>query len=103
MAKIKVRYKGIADERIIRAKDLDAAGIEGAEKDLVWNRGNLFALEVDASDKLEELLRAEGHFSISKVNDEGSEQGLSEATDTKSEGDVLVDGTTGATTRAKSK
>ena len=103
MAKIKVRYKGIADVREISKKDLEAAGVEGIENDLVWNRKNLFALELDASDKLEEVLRNEGHFSISKVDDSGSDSELSKATDTTKEGDILVDGNTGASTPAKSK
>lgn len=99
--KIKVRYKGIADVRTISKKDLETAGIEGVENDLVWHRGNLFAVELEATDKLEELLRNEGHFSISAVKDDGGDAELSGATDPNREGDVLVDGNTGATTTSR--
>lgn len=96
--KIKVRYKGIADVRTIGKTDLEVAGVEGVQEDLVWHRGNLFSLELDANDKLEEVLRNEGHFTISKVTDDGGAAQLSGATDPNAEGDVLVDGDTGAST-----
>lgn len=95
--KIKVRFKGIADVRTISKKDLEAAGIEGVE-DLRWDRANLFSVELDANDKLEELLRREGHFTISKVTDDGGDALVSGATNPNTEGDVLVDGNTGAST-----
>lgn len=96
MANIKVRYKGIADERIISKKDLASHDIEH-DVDLVWDASNGFALTLPASDAIEELLRAQGHFTISKEDGDV----LSEATNTQSEGDVLVDTTTGTTTRTK--
>ena len=103
MAKIKVRYKGIADHRVISKKDLEKSGVEGVDEDLVWNRQNLFALELDSNDKLEEVLKAQGHFSISAVTDGGGDNEIAGATDTTSEGDKLVDGNTGASTPAKPK
>lgn len=101
MARIKVRYKGIADERTISVKDLESAGVEGVEKDLTWNRRNLFLLELDSSEKLEEVLRREGHFTISKVNDDNSDTQIAVADDPNREGDKLVDGDTGASTDVK--
>lgn len=101
MARINVRYKGIADRRILSVKDLKNAGIENLpEKDLVWERGNLFQVEMDADDKMEELLRREGHFRIEKAKDDGGTEVESDATDPNKEGDILVDGDTGASTPA---
>jgi hypothetical protein len=99
MAKIKVRYKGIADERVISTKDLKSLGVEGIDSDLVWNRRNRFAVELETSDKLEEVLRNEGHFRIEQLG--GTVE--ADAADPNKEGDVLVDGNTGATTQAKTR
>lgn len=103
MAKMKVRYRGIADERILSAEDLASVGVEGVSEDLVWNRRNLFSVDVEANDRLEEVLRAEGHFRIEKPTDNGESALLVEATDPDREGDLLVDGDTGATTTPKAK
>lgn len=102
MAKIKVRYRGIADRRVISKKDLGDLGVD-VEQDLVWERRNLFALELESNEKLEEILRAEGHFRIEQVKDDGNSSVEADATDPNKEGDVLRDGNTGATTRAKAK
>lgn len=102
MAKFKVRYQGIADERLISAKDLKARDISVPE-DLVWNRQNLFAVTVDATPELEALLRNEGHFRLETLNDDGSTQVVAEAVEPDKEGDVLVDGDTGAKTEAKAR
>lgn len=102
MATIRVRYKGVADERVISAKDLESVGVT-VDEDLVWNRRNLFSLEIQSNDKLEEVLRAQGHFTISSVDDNNGDSVIAVATDTDSEGDVLVDGDTGASTKVKRK
>jgi hypothetical protein len=100
MALIKVRYRGIADERTISKKDFASAGVN-VEKDVTWNRRNNFAVVMEASDTAEELLRAQGHFRIEKINDDNSSDVVIEATDADNEGDVLVDGDTGNKTTAK--
>lgn len=104
MATIKARFKGIADVREISVKDLQAGGVNteklGIDKDLVWHAGNLFVVELPADEQLEDLLRAQGHFTVSKVKDDGTEETEADATDTQNPGDVIVDGTTGASTPA---
>lgn len=103
MAQIKVRYKGIADERVISKKDLAARDIV-VDQDLVWNRENLFAVKLDATDALVALLKNEGHFQISEVTDDGAEGAeIITASDPLVEGDTIVDGDTGAKTAGKTK
>lgn len=100
--KIRVRFKGIADVRTITPKDLEGAGVDvnalGIDKDLVWSRVNLFEQELPANDKLEEILRGEGHFTISKVEDAGTDSLVANAENPDTEGDLIVDGNTGAST-----
>lgn len=100
--KIRVRFKGIADVRTISPKDLEGAGVDvnalGIDKDLEWSRRNLFEQELPADDKLEAVLRGEGHFTISKVEDAGTDSLVSDAENPDTEGNVLVDGDTGAST-----
>lgn len=102
MAFMKVRYKGLADVRQLSAKDVkDSSGIE-MDNDVTWSAANNNAVVMDVSPQMEELLRAQGHFSLSALKDDGSEgEVVATATDTSNEGDVLVDGTTGAKTQAK--
>jgi len=101
MAVTKVRYKGIADERRISKKDLAARDIT-VENDLVWNRQNLFALNIDLTPELEALLRAEGHFTISEVKDDNTEGAVVATADNPdTEGDTIVDGDTGAKTKGR--
>lgn len=100
MSLVKVRYRGIADERTITKKDFESAGVK-VENDVTWNRRNNFAVVMDLSETAEELLRAQGHFRLEKVTDGGDNVVISEATDITSEGNTLVDGDTGAQTEAK--
>ena len=99
MALMKVRYKGIADVRIIHAKDVkDAHGVE-MDRDVEWSRANNFAVVMDVSPQMEEILRAQGHFSLHALKDDGSEsEVVATATDPGNEGDVIADSTTGAKT-----
>jgi hypothetical protein len=103
MALIKVRYKGIADVREITAKQLKDNNNVIVDNDMVWHRGNGFSVVVDANDRLEEVLREQGHFTISALTDAGGETVVSTASDPDNEGDVLVDGDTGATTEVAAK
>lgn len=103
MALIRVRYKGIADVREITAKQLKDNNGVIVDNDMVWNRANGFSVVVDANDRLEEVLREQGHFTISTVDDAGGEKVVAKASDPDNEGDILVDGDTGATTEAKAK
>lgn len=103
MALIKVRYKGIADVREITAKQLKDNNGVIVDNDMVWNRANGFSVIVDANDRLEEVLREQGHFTISAVDDAGGEKVVSTASDPDNEGDILVDGDTGARTEVAEK
>lgn len=98
--KIRVRYKGIADHRIITAKDVEPHGIV-LDRDLSWNRGNLFRLDIEANDKLEEILRHDGAFTVTKLKDDGTEEVEVQATATDDEGDTIVDAESGATTKSR--
>jgi hypothetical protein len=69
MAKVKVRYKGLSDERIIGRKDLADRNIS-VPKDLVFNQFNFKTMIIDMNDDLEQVLRGEGTFTISAVTDQ---------------------------------
>jgi hypothetical protein len=72
MAKARVRYKGFSDERRIDAKDLKPLGIVVSD-DLVFNRANGFAMNIQLNDELESVLRKEGTFTISEIKDDGTQ------------------------------
>lgn len=73
MSKMKVRYKGAADRRILPAKDLKDLGVTGVDKDLEFHGGNLWSIEMDVDEKLEEILRADGAFTLRAVKDSGDD------------------------------
>lgn len=104
MSLVKVRYKGLSDERIIRSQDLKKHGI-AIDATLTWNRSNNFAVVVDGmSDELESLLRDEGTFNVEEVEpaDGKTIKVIVKATrldDTNSA--VVVDETTGQKSKAK--
>jgi len=75
MAEVKVRYKGLSDERIIPASDLQERGVTGIDKDLRWWIGNHWALTLPMSEELEAILRADGSFSFDPVKDDGTNDG----------------------------
>jgi hypothetical protein len=100
MALMKVRYKGIADERTITKKQLEAVGVV-IDSDLRWNHANGFQQNIEVNDRLEEVLREQGHFTLSAMDDAGSEKVVATASDPANEGNTLVDGNTGASTEAK--
>lgn len=102
MALMKVRYKGLADERTITRKQLDAVGVV-IDHDLRWDRANGFSQVIDVNDRLEEVLRGEEHFTLSAVTDEGGEKVVAVASDPEAESDLVRDGNTGQTDVNKRK
>lgn len=96
MARIKVRFKGIADRRIITKKDFESVGVNYDGNDLVWDRSNNFAVTLDANEDMERVFRDQGHFTISAVTDDGGENLESDASDPNRVGNKVVDARTGA-------
>lgn len=109
MSKVLVRYVGLADWRVLTQDNLKKHGIsldraEGNPKwlrdavtvpvgpnDLVWSRNQ--ALALDASDAMVELLKAQGHFQISELKDDGTEgKVVATASDPQYDGDIIVAG-----------
>lgn len=105
MALMEVRYRGLSDYRILAADQLeydhgikvgnhqgvprgvadrinrDLRGIDvNPQKDLVWGPHNGWKLVIDVDENLERVLRAEEHFSLSKINDDKSVTPIAEAT-----------------------
>lgn len=97
MGLVKVRYVGIADVRTITKKEWAGAGVT-VDKDVAWDINNRFTVVLDANERMEEILRDAGHFTVSKVTDSGEADVVAVASNPAGEGDVLVDGNTGATT-----
>lgn len=73
MAKVKVRYKGASDIRILPADQLEARGVKGITEDLVFGPNNMWAQEVEMSDELEAILRQDGAFVMHPVTDDGGQ------------------------------
>jgi hypothetical protein len=115
MAKMEVRYVGTtADFRGLTEADLKGWGISldlpaasplarqyvqdntwceplnrplDPSKDLVWGPHNQHRLVLDVSPELESLLRAQGHFLLSEVTDEGATREVAPPTDIEHPGD----------------
>jgi hypothetical protein len=68
MAMVRVRYKGLSDVRIIEQHDLASQNIT-VDKDLVWEAGNHWAIDMELSPEMELLLREDGGFRIEKLDD----------------------------------
>lgn len=95
MSLIKVRYKGLSDVREITKKQWASVGVV-VDSDTVWDRSNGWAVVVDSNERLEEVLREQGNFQISALDDAGGEKIVARALDPNAEeGDVVVDGDTG--------
>jgi hypothetical protein len=88
MAMTKVRYKGASDVRILPADQLAERGVKGIEQDLVFGPENRWAVEVDMTPELEEILRADGAFKVEPMTDSGE-------TTTTDAGDPLQTSTEG--------
>lgn len=98
MAKAKVRYKGASDVRVLPADQLKEHGVKGIDKDLVFQPSNGWAQEVEMSEELEGILRGDGAFSITPVDDSGEADETNpevEATKVDDTGETVVDGDTG--------
>jgi hypothetical protein len=100
MGLIEVKYKGLSDIRTITKKNWEQEGV-GLDKDTTWDASNRFTLLIDANERMEEVLRAQGHFQLSKVDDAGNREVFAEATEPDREPDVIVDGNTGQSTEVK--
>ena len=62
-----VRYNGNASTRVITAEEWERAGIEGVEKDSIWNLYNAFTLPRDQFTTPQlRILKADGSFTIGK-------------------------------------
>jgi hypothetical protein len=72
MAQMKVRYKGAADVREMKAADLKRHGVV-VSKDLVWDASNGWSLDMDMTDELEKILRADGAFRLEAIKDGGND------------------------------
>lgn len=95
MARVMVRYMGIADERELTVDQLGEHGIR-VDRDLVWSRSNGFRLALDVDDRMMALLRDQGHFSIHEIkDDESAGEIISAATEADNPGDTVVDETSG--------
>lgn len=71
MAQVKVRYKGASDRRILPQDQLEKLGVKGLQGDLVFAVENGWALEVEMSKELEDILRQDGAFKMEPVTDDG--------------------------------
>lgn len=69
MAKVRVRYKGISDVREFTRKQLREHGVE-VPQDLVFHRGNAWALNIDVNEALEAIFRNDGAFTVSEITDD---------------------------------
>lgn len=106
MALMKVRYTGLSDVRVVNANDpgLKARGIS-IDKQLRWDRNNLWSVHVDGmSEQMEAWLKEEGTFTIEEVD---AETGKTVKTVVKGgtlddTGATVVDGSTGQVSTAPS-
>lgn len=102
MAQMDIRYVGIADERTITPAQLREVGVDYSGPTLKWERKNRFQVkDVPVDDALEEVLKGEGHFTLTASKDDGSQQQVAGADNPDGEPDVIVDGNTGAKTVTK--
>lgn len=90
MGLIKVRYLGIADVRTISKKEWAGAGVT-VDKDVEWSAKNGFSVVLDVNERMEEILRDAGHFSLSKLTDSGGVEVVAVASNPDAGGDTIVD------------
>lgn len=108
MATVKVRYKGASDVRILPADQLTERGVKNVDKDLVFKPENLWSMEIEMTDELEAILRADGAFVIQPLDDSGSTTTTDAADPLQTSvegvddtGNTVVDGDTGQTEENK--
>lgn len=97
MAKVRVKYKGFSDVREMTQKQLEQVGIK-VDKDLVFSRENNHTMVININDELTEVLRNEGTFTISKIEDDktiGDEIVTATIADDTAHAASVVDGDTG--------
>lgn len=102
MGLIDVKYKGLSDVRTITKKNWEQEGV-GVPVDTTWDASNRWTLRIDATDRMVEVLKAQGHFQVSEVTDDGSRKVLFEASEPDREPDIVVDGATGQRSENKRK
>lgn len=100
MSLIKVKYVGVSNVRSISKKEFADAGVV-IDKDVTWDIRNRYTVVLDANEKMEEVLRDQGHFTISTADDAGKHQVVATASNPDVEAGTLVDGNTGAKTASK--
>jgi len=98
MSVVEVRYKGLSDVREMSKKDLADAGVT-VDGPLRWEPKNGWKVHVEnPSDRLLEIFKTEGTFSVSEVDAKGA-KGRSLVKDDPSKSDdtgsTVVDGSTG--------
>lgn len=101
MGLIEVRYVGLSDIRTIDKKNWEQEGVS-VPKDTTWDASNRKTLLIDATDRMVEVLKAQGHFRIAEVNDDGSTRAIIEASEPHREPDIVVNGDTGQRSENKS-
>lgn len=104
MALTRVYYKGLSDIREMSKKDLAAAGV-GVDGPLRFDRSNNWTVHVDnISDRLVEVLKAEGTFTVTEVDAETGKnvKDIVKGTSLDDTGSVVRDGVTGETSVKKS-
>lgn len=73
MATMKIRYKGLSDNRIISVDDIKPFNVL-IDRDLAWTPHNRHTIYIDGlSPALEDVLRAEGTFQIEEVDPKSGE------------------------------
>jgi uncharacterized membrane protein YgcG len=94
MGLVEVKYVGLSDERIITKKNWEQEGV-AMPQDTVWDASNRRTLLIDGTDRMLEVLKAQGHFRVSEVTDDNQNRTIIEASDPEREADIVVDGNTG--------
>lgn len=104
MSLVKVRYKGLSDVRVMSKRDLASAGVE-VDGELRWEPKNHHTVHIDGmSERLEEVLRNEGTFTIEEVDEETGKtvKTIVKGKPVDDTGATVVDGTTGQTSTSPS-
>jgi hypothetical protein len=69
MGLVEVKYVGLSDVRIITKKNWEQEGV-AMPQDTVWDASNRRTLLIDGTDRMLEVLKAQGHFRVSEVTDD---------------------------------
>jgi hypothetical protein len=96
MALIRVKYKGLSDVREMSQKDLEGAGVS-LSAGLRWDHTNRHSgvLVENPSDRLLEIFKDEGTFTVSKDAEQGEGEEIIEGKPLDDTGGVVTDATSG--------